>query len=275
MRLRETLAHAAARRGDAIAPGAFSWLFTLSALCAALGIGLFAIDGSHQIGFVPFNALARPAPDWLLANLTEVGNTAVLVAVALVTARRHPQLLIALVVAVLFGAIVINVLKDAFAVPRPPAVLDPQSFRLVGDAHQRGSFPSGHTFATFSVAAIALGFVTQPMARLSIIIGAVCVACARVWVGVHWPLDLVGGAFGGLLTGALALAVSRHWHGGFHPFAHLAMVSVAVLSNVVLIIGGTNYAAADPLMRTVALASTLVVAWQYLRPTPGPTAPTE
>lgn len=266
MRLRESLALAAARRGEAIAAGTFAWLFALSVISAVLGIVLLAVGDSHQVGFATLNAIARPAPDWLLANLTEVGNTAVLVALVMVAVRRHPQLLIALVIAVLFGAVVINVLKDAFAMPRPPAVLDLPSFRLVGEGHQHGSFPSGHTFATFSVAAITLGFVAHPALRLLVVVGAVSVACARVWVGVHWPLDIVGGAFGGLLTGALALALSRHWPGGFHPIAHLAMVSVAVLSNLVLIVGGTNYVAADPLMRIIAVASTLTVAWQYLRP---------
>ncbi|MEM9384314.1 MAG: phosphatase PAP2 family protein [Pseudomonadota bacterium] len=265
MSLKQELALAAAHRAETIAPGTYAWLLVLSAAGAALGLALFAAGGSHQVGFTLLNALAEPTPNWLLANLTELGNTAVLVALALVSARSRPQLLIALVIGVLLGAVAINLLKELFAVPRPPAVLDPQSFRLVGEALQRGSFPSGHTFATFTVAAVAVGFVPSPIARLSIIIGAMVIACARVWVGVHWPLDIIGGAVGGMLTGALGLALSQRWRGGFHPIAHLLMLSLALISNIVLIIGGTNYAAADPLMRAVAIASTVIVAWQYLR----------
>jgi membrane-associated phospholipid phosphatase len=263
-------------RYRAVAPGAWLWIGLSISGAALVGLCL-AWKNVPSAGFHALNDLGRLLPDWALANLTELGNTAVLAALFVLFGRRHPQLLLAFVLATLAGAVFIANLKDLFAMARPPAVFDTSQFRLVGEAYQRGSFPSGHTFATFASAAVALAFVRSWPRRLLILLAATLIGASRVMVGVHWPIDVCAGAFGGLATGGLAVLASRHLRPGYHPAAHVSMVWLVVVSNVLLVDSGSNYAQAAALARAIAIASTVIVAYQYLwlgrRPEPAQSSP--
>jgi membrane-associated phospholipid phosphatase len=71
-------------------------------------------------------------------------------------------------------------------------------------SEERGlGYPSGHTAVAFCVAAIGDAEV-PPAARPSVWALATTVGLARMYVGAHLPLDVVGGAALGLTVGALA-----------------------------------------------------------------------
>jgi len=63
---------------------------------------------------------------------------------------------------------------------------------LLVDAARDSSFPSDHATASFSVATAALLW-RMPGRRL-LLLGAVLIALARVYVGAHYPDDVVAGA---------------------------------------------------------------------------------
>ncbi|MFE2101156.1 phosphatase PAP2 family protein [Streptomyces sp. NPDC059468] len=69
------------------------------------------------------------------------------------------------------------------------------------------SFPSNHTAIAFA-AAVALFFVSR---RLGLLASgfAVAMAASRVWVGVHYPHDVLVGALAGGLVAALVMTVLR------------------------------------------------------------------
>ena len=108
-----------------------------------------------------------------------------------------------------FGALlalwVNQFLVAAFAEPRPYAVM-PQALVLVHRSSD-GSFPSDHAVMAGAVAAgIALAHRSLANRRLALVAGALAVLMAftRVYVGAHFPLDVVAG----LLVGALVAVAS-------------------------------------------------------------------
>ncbi|GHI03801.1 hypothetical protein AQI88_08970 [Streptomyces cellostaticus] len=70
------------------------------------------------------------------------------------------------------------------------------------------SFPSNHT-AIAAAAAVALFFVSRTLGVLASGC-AVAMAASRVWVGVHYPHDVLAGAFVGGLVAFLVMTVLRH-----------------------------------------------------------------
>jgi undecaprenyl-diphosphatase len=71
------------------------------------------------------------------------------------------------------------------------------------------SFPSNHA-ATAVAAAVALFFVSRRLGAIAAV-GALAMAASRIWIGVHYPHDVVAGALVGGLVGLLSMSVLRRW----------------------------------------------------------------
>ena len=70
-------------------------------------------------------------------------------------------------------------------------------------------YVSGHAAVAFALAGAISAHLRRPWSGLLFALAST-VALARVYVGVHLPLDVVGGAACGLLIGELARVVEIH-----------------------------------------------------------------
>lgn len=154
-----------------------------------------------------------PALDALMRGLSSkafgLGAACVLALVLLARLGRAAAApLLALGLAVVASDLVPTLLvRPALHRMRPCYALPPGTFRWLAPAANGPSLPSLHAsnaFALALVAARALPALAAPVYLL-----AAGVALSRVYVGVHWPSDIVAGAAWGTLAGLAAWRLAR------------------------------------------------------------------
>ena len=115
---------------------------------------------------------------------------------------RRPWLFVLVLGAAAIADAVSYGLRQWIGRERPPLVYpDPKPLVSVPSS---GSFPSGHATIAFACATV-IAWASPKLAVPAFLLAA-AIAFSRVYAGVHWPLDVVGGAVLGVL---LATALLR------------------------------------------------------------------
>lgn len=95
--------------------------------------------------------------------------------------------------------------KDFVDRARPTGALLGRSLREVVEAT---GYPSSHAAISAALATVVvLGLRLRPLPAAAVAAVALLTAVARVHLGVHWPLDVAGGAAIGVSAGALCVGV--------------------------------------------------------------------
>lgn len=102
----------------------------------------------------------------------------------------------------LLGSLIVNnlILKNLVNRTRPYEVVEGLKC-LVGPAHD-ASFPSGHTGASFASAVAMCRQIPKKSAVLLILLAAL-IAFSRLYIGIHYPTDVLGGLVTGIGIGVL------------------------------------------------------------------------
>lgn len=149
--------------------------------------------------------LRTPAGDIFMPVITSLGNAGIiwilLAALLLIipkTRKTGAVLAIALVLdVVLCNGIIKNLAARMRPYDRNPVV------ELLIHKPIDYSFPSGHTVASFA-AVSALYFAGEKHMWKPVLVLAVLIAFSRLYLYVHYPTDVIGGAVLGILCGYLA-----------------------------------------------------------------------
>lgn len=157
--------------------------------------------------------LRSPVGDVLMSCITSLGNAGaawILLAVVLLMLPKTRKTGAVLAAALVLDVILCNgILKNAVARMRPYDK-NPVVELLI---HKPGdySFPSGHTAASFA-AMSALYFGGEKYLWKPVLVLAVLIAFSRLYLYVHYPTDVLGGALLGMLCGYLGnLIIQRIW----------------------------------------------------------------
>lgn len=146
----------------------------------------------------------------LMKFVTFLGNGGwfwILCAVVLLAIPKTRKTGYAAVLSLIFGVIVTNLLlKNIVARPRPfaeiealiPLIAKPTDF----------SFPSGHTTASFAVALVMFRMLPKKIGIPAVVLAAL-VAFSRLYLGVHYPTDVLVGFLVALMGSTVAVWIVR------------------------------------------------------------------
>jgi undecaprenyl-diphosphatase len=144
----------------------------------------------------------------LLSNPVFGGVFALLVAGMILARRRDARWawVIALAAALaLSDGVGSQVVRPLFPRARPAYALPAGSVRFIAPAANVGSIPSLHTANFFAMALV--GTAAWPLAGPVLYLVAAGVAWSRMYVGVHWPGDVLGGGLWGTACALLCVTI--------------------------------------------------------------------
>ena len=147
--------------------------------------------------------------NWFWKGITFLGDGDwfwIVLGVVLLIPKKTRKSGFTALLALIIGSVITNlVLKTAVARIRPYDAVE-GLVPLVKKLRDY-SFPSGHTCASFSCAVVYYKMYPDIKGKGAMVL-AVLIALSRLYVGVHYPTDVLGGAIVGWLSAILALKIS-------------------------------------------------------------------
>lgn len=147
--------------------------------------------------------------DWLtpvMKAVTTLGNVGILwiimsLVFLIIPKMRKTGFITSL--ALIFDLLAVNVLiKNLVRRTRPYEVIE--GLTSVIGKQSDFSFPSGHTAASFAFA-FAVMFVAPKKIWIPVMVTATLISFTRLYLGVHYPTDILGGVIIGFVCGLLAV----------------------------------------------------------------------
>ena len=151
--------------------------------------------------------------DWFMRLATHVGNVGTaLISAGLFFGLRYRSVAVEVILGTLTLWLLVETIKALTDRARPFLVLE--ETRIIGWRARGRSFPSGHTAQTFFlVVLLSHRFQLGTGGTIALYAVAVLVGFTRIYVGAHFPRDVIGGAVLGSVWGILATLVDPYWVG--------------------------------------------------------------
>jgi len=154
----------------------------------------------------------------LIYNLTQLGDAFIFLSIVSILVVYAPKVWEALLSASVVSALLSNVLKNLFAVPRPAASFDNATFTIIGKTLTgHNSLPSGHSITAFTMLTVLLfSFMPKKISykigwTLVIIVTGLLIVFTRVGLGAHYPLDTITGSCIGVISGLAGIFISQKY----------------------------------------------------------------
>lgn len=169
---------------------------------------IFELDGNILLWIQEYirNGFCTP----ILTFITNLGNSGaiwLIISIALLFPKKTRKVGIMALIAIGASYLINNLcLKNLVARTRPYEVID--GLKILIEKQKDLSFPSGHAGVAFSAATVYLLMLPK---RYSVpaMIFAVIMGFSRLYVGVHYPTDVLAGTLIGIAIGCVVVNVYR------------------------------------------------------------------
>lgn len=155
--------------------------------------------------------LKRKYLDYFFIATTYLGSDVFalgfLLAFAILPVSRIDDFSLYAAIALILTSMTVGILKNTIKRKRPfETIFELDSMKIGIDQY---SFPSGHTSAAFCIAVTCALVTSGNIVSMVYVFLAMLVAFSRVYLGVHYPSDVISGAFIGSFFAILVNFVRR------------------------------------------------------------------
>ncbi len=245
-------------------------LILLAALIILI-LGLIPVFIFNHSLFLLINGLHSAFTDPIWLAFTTLGDGLLLGIIVGAFLLVNPRVTVVGILVMILSSAVMHLVKAAYPTLRPAELLS--SVHVVGPLLRSGSFPSGHAAASMS-AGLAIAFFCRSRVIVAIVITiALLIGLSRIFVGAHFPADVLGGMICALtvfLVFAIAVWPILEKHVPEHPSLSRPRFRVALCFEVLavlfaLFVYAPFLAELPPFGALVALVVLVFVAAGYRR----------
>lgn len=141
---------------------------------------------------------------WFWINITKLGNSGFIwlaTAILMLFFKKTRNVGIVSLCSIALCFLITNVgLKNIVARPRPYTQI--AELMILTHPETSFSFPSGHTANSFAIALIYYRMLPKKYGITAVVL-ATLIGLSRLYIGVHYPTDVIGGLFVALFTSSV------------------------------------------------------------------------
>ena len=176
------------------------------------------MDLNTQIFYFINNKLSNNYFDFLMPHLTDLGGVtfyALAFVLLLLISRKdimglkkYYSLIKLCIYSLLLCVLITACLKLFFSSPRPFLVLE--HVNVLTSSLDPNSFPSGHSATTLSIMTVLFSkakeyFKHFNLIKCGVVAYAILIAFSRIYIGMHFPFDVLIGGFIGMVSGMVVV----------------------------------------------------------------------
>lgn len=162
--------------------------------------------------FLFFNSRGKRPPllDWLMLGLTQLGHFIFAIILALIFYFTQSKFF---AYSLIFGVITLGLMIDIIKlyIRRVRPYIKLKKIRIVGSKASGRSFPSGHTGQAFFLASLIVHYYhVNTYLWILLYATSLLVGITRIYVGMHYPRDVLAGAILGTAWGIIGVMVNGY-----------------------------------------------------------------